>query len=64
MTPLQAATSTEAMYRSSGDDTQQSPKSIEDMMKEWIINDFTQKVMFPDPEDPSACPTFNGNGNW
>ncbi|WP_071750563.1 hypothetical protein [Burkholderia ubonensis] len=39
------------------------PDQLDDLMK-WLYNDFKQQVMCPDPDDPSACPTFNGNGTW
>ncbi|AOJ09962.1 hypothetical protein [Burkholderia mayonis] len=66
MMPLQATTHApiEDVRESTERDTPTSPVSLDEIMNQWLINDFKQKVMFPDPDDPSACPTFDGNGNW
>ncbi|MDN7674934.1 hypothetical protein QZM22_21020 [Burkholderia oklahomensis] len=66
MTPLQAAThaQTDTAHRSTDRDAPKTTASLDEIMRQWLINDFKQKVMFPDPDDPSACPTFDGNGNW
>ncbi|MDS1025601.1 hypothetical protein [Burkholderia pseudomallei] len=66
MTPLPTAThtQTDAADRSTGREPPKPPASLAEIMRQWLINDFKQKVMFPDPDDPSACPTFDGNGSW
>ncbi|WP_407655377.1 hypothetical protein [Burkholderia alba] len=57
-------TAAEPVRRPAGDDASKPPPSLDDIMKQWLINDFKQAVMFPDPDDPAACPTFDGNGTW
>ncbi|MCU9952223.1 hypothetical protein OEJ37_02440 [Burkholderia sp. BKH01] len=66
MTPLQAGThaQTDAVPRSTDRDSSKPSTSLDEMMRRWLLDDFKQKVMFPDPDDPSACPTFDGTGSW
>ncbi|AOJ10147.1 hypothetical protein [Burkholderia mayonis] len=68
MTPLQPTThtQTDAAHRSPERDAPKPSTALDDIMRRSLLDDFKQKVMFPDPDDPGACPTFdgNGNGNW
>ncbi len=51
MTPLPTAThtQTDAADRSTGREPPKPPASLDEIMRQWLINDFKQKVMFPDP---------------
>ncbi|AJY39136.1 hypothetical protein I6G56_20305 [Burkholderia humptydooensis] len=66
MTPLQTAThvQTDAVDHSTERDAPKPSTSLDEIMRRWLIDGFKQQVMFPDPDDPSACPTFDGNGSW
>lgn len=44
--------------------TEHHSDSLDDFVMMALRNDFLQQVLFPDPDDESACPTFNGNGSW
>ncbi|KVP66705.1 hypothetical protein WJ92_33500 [Burkholderia ubonensis] len=66
MTPLQAGThaQTDAVPRSTDRDAPKPSTSLDEIMRRGLLDDFKQNVMFPDPDDPGACPTFDGTGSW
>nr|WP_232439534.1 hypothetical protein [Burkholderia ubonensis] len=52
------------MPRSTDRDAPKPSTSLDEIMRRGLLDDFKQNVMFPDPDDPGACPTFDGTGSW
>lgn len=49
--------------RAAGDSSDME-QAIEDFMIEAMKQDFLQKALFPDPDEPDASPSIDPNGSW